>query len=136
MGDPKGAALPSGWSPEPCVDVNEDPSDLNSETCVIALGDDEAMRAAVKVVAEEHYVQAGKDVGEMPLRFFYGPDGEVVEQLRDLTGISSGSKMILLDIPDDGAFYVCQQEASTAEEVRKFISDYKANKLEKHELKQ
>jgi len=135
MGDPKGAALPSGWGPQPFNDVNEDPSDLNNETCLIALGADEAMCAALKAVAEEHYVQAGKDVGEMPFRFFSGPDGDVAKQLRDLTQISSGSKMILLDIPDDGAYYVCEQEAGTAEEVQKFISDYKAKKLEKRQLK-
>merc|ERR1711977_663621 len=109
--------------------------DLNEEACVIALGGDEAMCKALKTVAEEHYVQAGKDVGEMPFRFFSGPDGDVAKQLRDLTQISSGSKMILLDIPDDGAFYVCQQGAGAAEEVRQFISDYKAKKLERQQLK-
>merc|ERR1711881_351429 len=73
MSDPKGEKLPHGWLPQPFNDVNDDPSDLNVEACVIALGGDEAMYAAVKTVAEEYHEKAGKDVCEMPIRFFSGP---------------------------------------------------------------
>jgi len=41
----------------------------------------------------------------------------------------------LLDIPDDGGFYVCQKAASTPEAVREFLSDYEAKKLERQQLK-
>merc|ERR1712066_1166792 len=134
MSDPKGESLPNGWLPQPFNDVNDDPSDLNEEACVIALGDDKAMHAAVNTVAEEYYAQAGKDIGEMPFRFFSGPDGGVVEQVRNLTKTQDGSKLLLLDIPDDGGFYVCQKDASTPEVVREFLSDYKAKKLERQQL--
>merc|ERR1719163_1455089 len=135
MQDPKGENLPLGWLPQPFNDVNDDPSDLNSESCVIALGGDEAMTAAVKTVAEEYYAQAGKDIDAMPFRFFKGPDGDVVSQVRMLTKIEESSKLLLLDIPDDGGFYVCQKDASTPEAVREFLSEYKAKKLERQQLK-
>merc|ERR1712003_20671 len=54
MEDNKGENLPSGWLPQPFNDVNADPSDLNGETCLIALGGDGAMTAAVKTFAEEY----------------------------------------------------------------------------------
>merc|ERR1712187_729683 len=116
MTDPKGETLPRGWLPQPFNDVNEDPSDLNEEVCLIALGSEEAMCSAVKIVAEEYYTQAGKDIAEMPFRFFSGPDGQVVSQVRTLTKTEGGSKLILLDIPD-GGFYVCQSDMSTPEVV-------------------
>jgi len=134
MQDSKGENLPLGWLPQPFNDVNDDPSDLNSETCVIALGGDEAMTAAVKIVAEEYYAQAGKDIDAMPFRFFKGPDGDVVSQVRNLTKIQESSSLLLLDIPDDGGFYVCQKDASTPEAVREFLSEYKAKKLERQQL--
>jgi len=133
--DPKGENLPLGWLPQPFNDVNDDPSDLNEETCVIALGGDELMTAAVRTVAEEYYAQAGKDIEAMPYRFFKGPDGEVVSQVRNLTKIQERSMLLLLDIPDDGGFYVCQKDASTPEAVRELLSDYKAKKLERQQLK-
>jgi len=134
MGDPKGEHLPLGWLPQPFNDVNDDPSDLNGETCLIALGGDEVMAAAVKAVAEEYYTQAGKDIDAMPYRFFNGPDGGVIGQVRNLTKIQEGSKLLLLNIPDDGGFYVCEKDATTPEAVREFLSDYKAKKLERQQL--
>merc|ERR1712113_254291 len=134
MSDPKGENLPDGWLPQPFNDVNDDPSDLNEEACVIALGGDEAMCKALKTVAEEYYAQAGKDIGEMPFRFFSGPDGGVVSQVRNLTKTQEGSMLLLLDIPDNGGFYVCQKYASTAEVVREFLSDYNAKKLVRQQL--
>merc|ERR1711939_306117 len=134
MSDPKGDSLPHGWLPQPFNDVNDDPSDLNEETCVIALGGNEAMCSAVKTVAEEYYARAGKDIGEMPFRFFSGPDGDVVSRVRSLTKSLEGSKLLLLDISDDGGFYVCQKDASTPEAVREFLSDYKAKKLERQQM--
>merc|ERR1712217_719412 len=127
MNDPKGESLPHGWLPQPFSDVNE-------EVCLIALDSEEAMCSAVKTVAEEYYTQAGKDIAEMPFRFFSGPDGQVVSQVGALTKTMGGSKLILLDIPDDGAFYVCQKDAITADIVREFLNDYKAKKLERQQL--
>merc|ERR1712039_570831 len=118
MNDPKGEGLPHGWLPQPFNDVNDDPSDLNEQVCLIALGGDEAMCKAVKTVAEEYYAEAGKDIGEMPFRFFSGPNGGVVSQVRNLTKIPGASKLLLLDIPDDGGFYVCQKDANTPGGVR------------------
>merc|ERR1711879_55512 len=128
--DPSGETLPLGWLPQPFNDVNDDPSDLNEETCLIAVGSDEAMHAVVKTVAEEYYAEAGKDIDVMPFRFFSGPDGGVVSQVRNLTKIPDGSKLLLLNIPDDGAFYVCQKDGNSPTVVREFLSDYQANKLE------
>merc|ERR1712185_269743 len=94
----------------------------------------EAMCNAVKTVAEEYYAQAGKDIDEMPFRFFSGPDGDVVSQVRNLTKIQDSSKLLLLDISDDGGFYVCQKNATTPEAVREFLSDYTTKKLERQQM--
>merc|ERR1712187_1017429 len=127
MSDPKGANLPDAWLPQPFNDVNEDPAPLNDEQCVIMMGSDEPACEAVKAVAHEFYEAAGKDVESMPMRFFAAPDGGVSSQLRKLTGVD-GDKLILLDIPSDGAFYVYEVAASDINQdaVKLFISDFKA----------
>merc|ERR1712038_393423 len=65
MSDPKGENLPNGWLPQPFNDVNDDPSDLNKEACVLALGGKASMAEAVKAVAQEYYEKAGKELDEM-----------------------------------------------------------------------
>jgi len=130
MSDPKGETIPEGWLPQPFNDVNEDPSPLNEEKCVIALGADADQVAAVKAVAQEHYEAAGKDVDAMEIKFFTGPAGGVIDQVRNLTGIPEENKVILLDIPSDGAFYVNTSGAS----VKDFIADVLAGKAERQQL--
>merc|ERR1712232_52235 len=135
MSDPKGESLPEGWLPQPFNDVNEDPSALNEEQCVIMFGAAATACEAVMHVANEYYVAAGKDIEAMPMRFFSAPDGGVTGQLRKLTGVED-DKLILLDIPSDGAFYVCDKVGSdiSAANVKTFIDDFKAGKLERKQL--
>jgi nucleoredoxin len=136
MGDPKGENLPDGWLPQPFNNVNDDPSALNEEQCVIMLSaSDNAACAAVKAVANEYYIAAGKDIEALPMRFFSAPDGGVTQQLRKLTSVE-GDKLILLDIASDGAFYVCNQAGADINEaaIKAFIDDFKAGKLERKQL--
>jgi nucleoredoxin len=131
--DPQGRNFPAGWLPQLFNDVNEDPSDLNSEKCLIALGTDTASLSALKEVAEEYYIKADKNVEAMPLRFFSGPDGGVTSQIRNLTK-TEGNKLIILDIPSDGAFYVCDVVEITADVVRSFIASVDSGKAERKQL--
>jgi nucleoredoxin len=135
MSDPKGENLPDGWLPQPFNDVNDDPSPLNEEQCVIMFGGADAACNAVKAIANEYYVAAGKDIDAMPMRFFSAPDGGVTQQLRKLTDVQ-GDKLILLDIPSDGAFYVCDKAGSEISEtsIKCFIDDFKAGRLERQQL--
>jgi len=135
MNDPKGENLPDGWLPQPFNDVNDDPSDLNEETCCVMLGSAGPAFDAVKAVAGEHYLAAGKDVGEMQIRFFSGPAGSVTEQVRKLTNVKD-DRLIILDIPSDGAFYVCDKPASEINEasVKAFLDDFNSKKLERKQL--
>lgn len=134
--DPKGENLPNGWLPQPFNDVNDDPSPLNEEKCIIILtGSESSAATALKGVAAEEHEKAGKDISAMPVRFFYGPEGGVVAQLRNLTKVE-GEKMILLDIPDDGGFYVCDQDVSSIDgaAVKEFLKGVNEKKVERKQL--
>jgi len=131
--DPSGQDFPHGWLPQPFNDVNDDPSDLNEEQCVIAVGGAENMCTVLKQVADKYYADAGKDMDEMPVRFFTSPDGPVGDQLRKLTALD-GDKLILLDIPSDGAFYVYDKQEISMESIKQFIDDARTGKVERKQL--
>merc|ERR1712072_375100 len=67
--DPKAESFPEGWLPQPFNDVNDDPSPLNEEQCLILLGGNGSSDASLKSVAAEYYEKAGKDVDSMSMRF-------------------------------------------------------------------
>merc|ERR1712187_278383 len=133
--DTKGEHFPAGWLPKPLNDVNDDPSPLNEEQCAIMFGTSLGAMQVVKAVAQEFYDAAGKDVDEMPVKFFNAPPGSVAEQLRKLTGIAD-DQLIFLDIPSDGAFFVCDAEASKLTEagVKEFIENAKSGKIGRKQL--
>jgi len=133
MKDPKGESLPEGWMPQPFNSVNDDPSPLNEETCVIFLGESAEGKSALKALAEEHYERVGKDVDAMELRFFFGEPGDVAQQVRQLTKVD-GDRLIILDIPDNGGFYVHGGGDVTVTMAKQFIEDYKAKRLERQQL--
>merc|ERR1712087_693606 len=85
----KGENFPEAWLPQPFNDVNDDPSPLNEEQCVIMLGAGDSACQAVKSVANKIYAEVGRDVESMPMRFFSAPEGGVTTQLRKLTGYRS-----------------------------------------------
>merc|ERR1711904_536142 len=89
--------------------------------------------AVLKSVAEEYYTKAGKDIDSMPIRFFSGKAGGVTDQLRKLTGVTD-DKLIMLDIPDDGAFYICDSEKFSTDVVNQFISDVAAKRVDRKQL--
>merc|ERR1712060_451884 len=128
--DPKGDNFPDAWLPQPFNDVNDDPSDLNEEKCVIALGSEGSMVAAVQAVAAEYHEAAGKDISAMSMRFFKAPDGSVTAQIRKLTKIEEGNKLIVLDIPSGGKFYVCDGVVSDAAAVKAFLAKIDAGDAE------
>jgi nucleoredoxin len=130
--DPKGDTLADGgWLPQPFDDANENPGALNSEVCIIAMGEE----GGIEEVAKKHHEQAGGEVEDMKYRFFTAPAGGVEGQLRKLTDTEgAGTVLIILDIPSDGAFYNVGKDVS-ADAINKAITDFEAGKLERSQLK-
>ena len=57
-------------------------------------------------------------------------------RVRELCKLSdvTAPQLILLDIPDNGGFYVGEGVELTTDGLRKWLSDYKGSKLERKQL--
>jgi hypothetical protein len=84
-------------------------------------------------VAAEYHQAANGEVSEMKYRFYVAPAGGVEGQIRKLTGMESGDKLIVLDIPDDGAFYDAGADIS-AKGIKAAIAGLEAKNLTKQTL--
>jgi nucleoredoxin len=124
------------WRPKPYSELSStvecNGSDINESTAVIVLceaaDDDEQkeIKDAVKGVAEKQKA-LGSD-----LLFFYGTSSSgAVPRVRELCKIPESkfeTVMIILDIPDNGGYYVSDCTDITAENIEKFIADKKDRK--------
>merc|ERR1712205_1312 len=98
-----------------------------------------AWTTALHEVACEH-IGAAEAIGAAQSVYFYTAKakGGVVDQVRKLTELGSPKAepaMILLDIPDDGGFYVSDANEFSAESVRAFLKAYSDKSLERKQLK-
>jgi len=86
----------------------------------------------------DEYKKAAKASDEDPEFLFFhaktasGP----VPRIRELCKLeeTAGPQLILLDIPDNGGFYVGDAKQLTTDGLRTWLSDYKAKKLERKQL--
>lgn len=144
--DPEGKEFP--WLPKPVNSVEEVAGDLNDTPAVIVLceeasaGDQAAITAALTGPAK-----AAATGGEPDMIFATAHTaGNVSAQVRRLCELddSKGVAMVLLDIPDEGGFYVWEgpkggssdddAKAITQETIEKFVADYRAKTLSRQQL--
>ena len=75
----------------------------------------------------------------MPVRFFTAPDGGVTTQLRRLCNVPDGNKLVLLDIPADGKYYVFDPASYKGTmgpgAVKAFLAGIKDGSVERHQMK-
>merc|ERR1712060_62393 len=149
--DPEGKDLP--WTPKPVRDLAAGPGPIQETPTVLVLCEtsdaveQEAIEAALTPVGTK-YRDDAKAKGEDPEMSFMvaKASSDLSGKIRDLTALeslpASGSapklppKMLLIDIPSNGAFYVAPEGIITAAAVEKLIADFKAGSLERKQLGQ
>ena len=141
-GDPEGAEFP--WHPKPVNDLDAGPEGINETPSVIALmeGVDASVQASVsaalEAVATEVLAEAKAEKKEAPFCFFTGKStGGVTDQVRELCKggkVGDQVQLFILDIPDNGGYYVCAEGAVTEESIRGFLNAYKGKSLERLQL--
>jgi nucleoredoxin len=128
---------------KPVSDLANDTDGINDVPCVVVLADkaDAAAQAAAYAALEPlaaEYKATAKASDEDPEFLFFlaksgaGPVGRIRE-LCKLNG-ETAPQLLLLDIPDNGGFYVGDGAELTVDGLRKWLSDYKGSKLERKQL--
>jgi len=128
---------------KPVADLASDTDGLNDAPCVVVLADkataDEqaTAHAALEPLAAE-YKAAAKASDEDPEFLFFIAKSEEgpVPRIRELCKLNgeTAPQLILLDIPDNGGFYVGNGAELTVDGLRKWLSEYKGSKLERKQL--
>ena len=146
--DTDGECFP--WTPKPLYDLSTLEPEILGEmndtvTCVVLCeGCDDKTKAelseAMMPVATEAFEAAKASGCEAGMLFFTATEtSDVVEQLRMSCGLGEPTgdpQLVMLDIPDSGAYYVYDGNVIDAEMITQFIEDYDDEKLERKELQE
>lgn len=136
-GDPDCAKFP--WGKEDVSDLESAASVLNEQPCLLMFGGDQTILAAPGKEERARAAAAGDESEVEELVFVAGGEGKggIADQIRSLCKLGdTGGKaeLVLLDIPDDGGFYLYEGEQVTEEVVRSFVADYRSGKLTRKQL--
>eukprot|EP00929_Paragymnodinium_shiwhaense_P097257 TRINITY_DN58_c0_g1_i14.p1 TRINITY_DN58_c0_g1~~TRINITY_DN58_c0_g1_i14.p1 ORF type:complete len:441 (-),score=142.01 TRINITY_DN58_c0_g1_i14:291-1496(-) len=139
--DPTGADMP--WFPKPVQNLKAGPGGINETTTLIVFcehSDDATKKSFEDILTPiaEQYIAKGKEKDEDPeLAFMIVTDSEgLAPRIRGMVGIEDVKepRMILLDIPDNGGYYVNSDGVVTKEAIETFISEYKNEELRRKQL--
>merc|ERR1711959_76731 len=142
--DPEGAEFP--WYPKPVANLKSGPGLIQEVPTVISFC--ESSDAATQKAIEEQmtpiakrYIDEKKAQGldEVKFSFMIATEaGGIAGRLRELMSLpapeGSKPKLMLVDIPEDGAFYAGSENEITEAAIEKFLRDYEAGSLEKKQL--
>jgi len=143
-GDPTGESFP--WYPKPVFNLKSGPGSIQEVPTIIAfcegMDSDNSKKVedimtplAEKLLADAK--AAGEDQPEIGFAIVT-ESGGIAPQLRSLMGLdekpTSEPQLMILDIPDQGAFYKGPSGAITELLVSKLVEDYKAKSLERKQL--
>eukprot|EP00611_Tribonema_gayanum_P032890 TRINITY_DN9985_c0_g1_i1.p1 TRINITY_DN9985_c0_g1~~TRINITY_DN9985_c0_g1_i1.p1 ORF type:complete len:305 (+),score=77.27 TRINITY_DN9985_c0_g1_i1:57-917(+) len=143
MEDPTGAAFP--WPPQPLSNLEMTTEcnglTINDAPALVAFlegCDDieqrEAIDGALRPAAEAAAVLSkGGGGGGVQLWFYAAGSGGVVQRVRTMCGLGAasadaGAQMIILDLPDRGAYYVSDASEVTPETLAAFVGAFNDGK--------
>jgi nucleoredoxin len=144
--DPEGAKFP--WYPPAVGNAKDGPGSINEVPTVVALcetsaaEEQTAIEEAMAKIAKE-YIEKQKAAGEESPEFSFliateaagiAPQLRRLMSLPELSKEKSPAQLMLVDIPSDGAFYHGPTGEISVATLEKFLSDYKAESLERKQL--
>jgi len=140
--DPDGAEFP--WHPKPVNDLSAGPGDINETPSIIVLmenvdsGKQADIEATMIGYATTLFEEAKAKKEDPAFCFLTGKSaGGICDRVRELVKAGAANdkpQMFLLDIPDNGGYYVSPAEDITADSLSAFVEAYKSKALERQQL--
>lgn len=139
--DPKGANFP--WAPPPLPKLEES-TGINDTATVVIMADGcspekvAAIRSEVEPVAKKAKEAAKAAGSDAAVAFALAePGDDLAGRVRTLCKIGepeAAAKVMLLDLGDDGGWYLGEDDATSAAAITTFVEAYKAKQLERKQL--
>ena len=143
--DPKGAEFP--WHPKPINDLASGPGGIQETPSLCLLMEkcsaekQAELEAALAVPANAAAAKLKANPGSDPTMLFFTAknEGGIGARLRQMCNLGDAepdkASLFLLDLPDNGGFYVHSGGEVTAESIATFLEFFKAGALERQQLR-
>lgn len=119
------------WLPADVKDLNQEPDDINAKACLVFFmesASEDKKEAYINMLNE-----VAPSIRDAVSIFFVKESGDVSEQIRAMLQITDSPILTIVDIPDNGGFYVAPSEFS-AESIVSFVQGFAAKSIERKQM--
>ena len=121
------------WMPAALKDLNQQPDDINEKPCLVLFMDKDC-----SVEVKQEKIALLTEVAEQmrgTVSFFYATEaGDVSNQIRSMLQSDVCPLLSIVDIPDNGGYYLAESNEITVENVRAFVNGYLSKSLERKQM--
>ena len=122
------------WMPAALKDLNQEPDDINARPCFVAFMDKDCCSGEKKESAIAALLPIAEQYRNV-LSFFYAKEeGDVSNQIRGMIQADTCPMICIVDIPDNGGYYVPEKNDLTTENVTEFINAFVNKTLERKQM--
>ena len=122
------------WMPAALKDLNQEPDDINEKGCLVLFMDKDCCSAEAK----QEKIAVLQEVAEQlrgTVSFFYATEaGDVSSQIRAMLQCDSCPLLSIVDIPDNGGYYIAESNEITVENVTAFVNGYLNKTIERKQM--
>lgn len=122
------------WMPAALKDLNQEPDDINEKGCLVLFMDKDCCSAEAK----QEKIAVLQEVAEQlrgTVSFFYATEaGDVSSQIRGMLQLTESPLLAIVNIPDNGGYYVAESAAVTAENIKGFVQGFASGSVERKQM--
>lgn len=122
------------WKPAALKNLNEEPDDINERPCLIAFMDKDCCSAEKKQGVVEMLAEVAEEYREALSFFYVVEEGDVSNQIRGMIQGDGCPLVAIVDIPDNGGFYLAGEIEMTADSIRSFATAFVNKTLERKQM--
>lgn len=122
------------WIPASVKNLNEEPDDINEKPCLVLFMDKDCCDGACK----DDKIAVLNEVGEQfrgSVSFFYVKEkGDVSDQIRGMIQSDECPLLSIVDIADNGGYYLCESNEVSVENISAFVNGYLSKTIERKQM--
>ena len=120
------------WLPSDVKDLNQEPDDINAKPCLVLFMEEASEEE--KAANIEVLTQAADAIKNYVSVFYATEHGDVSEQIRGMLKVTETPLLSIVDIPDNGGYYLCEKKECSVENVVDFVNGFVNHTVERKQM--
>ena len=122
------------WVAEALKDLNQEPDDINERPCLVTFMDKDCCSSEKREKVIQMLQPLAKEYRQMVSFFYVKEAGEVSSQIRAMIGQEDCPLLAIVDIPDNGGYYLSESKEISEAAVRALVDGFANKQIERKQM--